>query len=689
VLVLASLPANISPIQRVYAVSCDSLPVKIYSSGVWQWWINDTTTCAQYLANQAAVDLFFPFPDLVVGWFHDHLGGTNLLASPMILNLIPAGRGAYSSGGNTIGISIDSFYDSYLGIEAFWAYSFILQEFTNTYIGKTVSGGFPSDWWADDRSPFPLVTGVEVNTALNWNNSTAAGTAQYAAHSVDPQVVMFKQLYDTYGAGMFDSAFNAIRSDGIRWGNIASNPSALLTNYVAAYLMIGANANLTSVLNGIVPGFDNTNAQNIEQARTNLQNVSRSSPLWAHYLEGDYGPAFHGYLYFGNNMVGAPAAEYQSYNQSNIDFNYPRYFNNETANCFTNGPNAFSLYQATFDLHQNGYPRGSMYAVLYNASGTTRSGAVPGTALAVSQSRNATNVVQTTLLTFTFPEPYSIVTANGGYCISVRYTHGDANDWVSTLGSSQTPLKGDLAQLPVGAGSWRANNSYSMYFALAGIQTNTLTGHAEASLFKLLDSANVTSVGFYAHGSGSFRLAIYNNSNGTPQSLLWQSPNTSTAASPGLQRVVISAGTPSSLSLNPGDEWLVWQWNSSNVGPSYVVGSLATGAYLTQAYGAFPSTWSGNNETVANWAEYVNYTIPESPLNLKIVAGNASTPLTGSTVAMKNGTTENRPVTWGSVWVNFTGISTASVTLTVTWEETVVYGPSTQRHASWKFGAPG
>jgi len=40
-----------------------------------------------------------------------------------------------------------------------------------------------------------------------------------------------------------------------------------------------------------VPGYDRTKAQNIKQARTNLQTISRNSQLWTDYLKGNYEPA--------------------------------------------------------------------------------------------------------------------------------------------------------------------------------------------------------------------------------------------------------------------------------------------------------------------------------------------------------------------------------------------------------------
>lgn len=41
----------------------------------------------------------------------------------------------------------------------------------NLFTGQVVSGGWPVDWWANHRSPFSLMTAVEI---------------AYSRHSLDP-----------------------------------------------------------------------------------------------------------------------------------------------------------------------------------------------------------------------------------------------------------------------------------------------------------------------------------------------------------------------------------------------------------------------------------------------------------------------------------------------------------------------
>jgi hypothetical protein len=114
------------------------------------------------------------------------------------------------------------------------------------------------------------------------------------------------------------------------------------------------------------------------------------------------------------------------------------------------------------------------------------------------------------------------------------------------------------------------------------------------------------SVSFYAHNAGNFRLAIYSDSSG-PSSKLWESGSTAVSGAPSWQTVGISAGTPTSLTTSAVTYWLCWQVDTANSLPSYTSGSANTGSYISQAYGSFPSTWTGGTLTSEDWSEYVIY----------------------------------------------------------------------------------
>jgi hypothetical protein len=115
---------------------------------------------------------------------------------------------------------------------------------------------------------------------------------------------------------------------------------------------------------------------------------------------------------------------------------------------------------------------------------------------------------------------------------------------------------------------------------------------------------------FYSHATGNFYAAIYTDSGG-PAVLKWTSGSTPATGGGAWDTVLISAGTPNTLTLDAGDYWLAWQWDSVNSGPSYTAGGANTGAYLAQAYGAFPDPMTGETLSTENWSEYVTYETAE------------------------------------------------------------------------------
>lgn len=132
---------------------------------------------------------------------------------------------------------------------------------------------------------------------------------------------------------------------------------------------------------------------------------------------------------------------------------------------------------------------------------------------------------------------------------------------------------------------------------------DVITGQAAATKISISsDNTPVSSISFYSHASGNFRVAIYSDNSG-PYTKLWESTNT--AAVTGWNTITTAAGTPSSLTLNTGTYWLVWQWNSANNGPSYTGGVNGDGKYLPMAYGSFPATWTGGTTSSHKWSIYI------------------------------------------------------------------------------------
>lgn len=187
-----------------------------------------------------------------------------------------------------IGVSFDAFYNEANGVKGYWGYAILTHEMVNLFTGKLVSGGWPLDWWADHRSPFPLMTAVQIETDLI--PKVAATHAKQLSGDVEK---MFTQLRDDIGWPLFVRAFKAAKDDGMNWDRIGKNPSALRTNYVCAYLQIGAEKDLEKYIKGVLKEYSAQTVADIVKAREAWKALPESDPKRAKlrdaFLHGDYG----------------------------------------------------------------------------------------------------------------------------------------------------------------------------------------------------------------------------------------------------------------------------------------------------------------------------------------------------------------------------------------------------------------
>ncbi len=187
-----------------------------------------------------------------------------------------------------IGCAYDAFSGSANGIKAYWAHILITHEMVNLFTGQVVSGGWPVDWWANHRSPFPLMTAVEIEYAL----VPQMAVFHDRQGREDPLVVMFRQLKDQFGWAMFRKAFRTAIDDGIHWDSLGPNPGALRTAYVAAYLQIGAPEDIDHILAPLVPGYDARAVKDILRAHAVWSALPPESPrrkaLKASFLKGEF-----------------------------------------------------------------------------------------------------------------------------------------------------------------------------------------------------------------------------------------------------------------------------------------------------------------------------------------------------------------------------------------------------------------
>ncbi len=273
---------------------------QIHQGKHWNWFARQD----QFQAHKADIAALYDYADKAFDKLCDSWG----LMPPQeryALLVMPRPGGGFAAGdvgearaitgkrSPGIGCSYDAFFNTAHGIKAYWAHILITHEMVNLFTGQVVSGGWPVDWWANHRSPFPLMTAVQIEYAL----VPEMAIFHERDGRKDPLVGMFMHLKDQFGWAMFRKAFRTAIDDRIRWDAFAGNPSALRTAYVAAYLQIGAPEDIGKVLEPLVPGYDAQAVQDIVKAHSNWsalpQGSSRRKELQEAFLKGDYKAALN------------------------------------------------------------------------------------------------------------------------------------------------------------------------------------------------------------------------------------------------------------------------------------------------------------------------------------------------------------------------------------------------------------
>jgi hypothetical protein len=219
----------------------------VYTSSLSRWCVLDS---AWQASGVAAYTPFFAFGDAVVTALNTDFGYTPK-GLPFTFEAGPNNGSAHTPG--DFGLS-DEFPDPSAastdgGVSHFYGYLLPLHEAINTWTGS-IAGSWPTDWWADHRSPFPNSMDAFFLKAIGdaTNNATLQQAAIHqtsrfdcvGGDGCDKEVVLFNTFFTNYGGFMgFANAFKFLLGDGIRLGNVSPNPSPLLTEYVAAYLQLG------------------------------------------------------------------------------------------------------------------------------------------------------------------------------------------------------------------------------------------------------------------------------------------------------------------------------------------------------------------------------------------------------------------------------------------------------------------
>jgi hypothetical protein len=269
--------------------------IKIHEGRHWTWWARED----QYAKQKSDIEAMYAYADKAFDKLCDFWGLKPKKDKYFLLVMDKPGGGF--AAGNIgeisnvtkqespgIGCSYDAFSGTANGIKAYWAHILITHEMVNLFTGQIVSGGWPFDWWADHRSPFPLMTAVRIEYAL----VPQMAVFHQKQGREDPMVVMFENMLDQYGWAMFRKSFKTAIEDGINWDAFGQNPSKLRTAYVCAYLQLGAPEDISAILATQVPDFDAAVVKDIVKAHAKWASLpaysDKRKEMQKAFLKGDY-----------------------------------------------------------------------------------------------------------------------------------------------------------------------------------------------------------------------------------------------------------------------------------------------------------------------------------------------------------------------------------------------------------------
>lgn len=109
-------------------------------------------------------------------------------------------------------------------------------------------GGFPSDWWSNGRSPFPIYLCGLVLAELGYDDEAAWLRSEYAD---EPDHELYWALDKRYGFALFARTLRLLREDDLDLGEIEPpwpHPSPVRSAYTIAYLSLAAGTNLTAAV---------------------------------------------------------------------------------------------------------------------------------------------------------------------------------------------------------------------------------------------------------------------------------------------------------------------------------------------------------------------------------------------------------------------------------------------------------
>jgi hypothetical protein len=239
------------------AFACGANETEAYKSAYTVWCIDSGS------AGGAQFPPFFKYGDAVVQELEKLFAVTPTSMLPLTIEASAHFQGGAQTPSNCCGfgegVSLDAYSGNSYGVDGFWGYLLTLHELVNQWTGL-VSSGWPTDFWADHVSAFPNSMDWHImqtlGNQLGQQNLVAASAAQKArfypmGDSADPRVPMFDDIFALPSVG-FDGlarVFALVQADHLSWDNLGvANPDPKRTEYVVAYLSLGAGKPVTSIL---------------------------------------------------------------------------------------------------------------------------------------------------------------------------------------------------------------------------------------------------------------------------------------------------------------------------------------------------------------------------------------------------------------------------------------------------------
>jgi hypothetical protein len=266
-----------SPIAR----ACAGDETEVYKSAKSAWCVKNSLVTD----HGAFPTAFFKYGDDVI----DELVAVfNVPAEGLYTYEAAAETGSAHTGSECCGLGVtvtgDAFYNNGYGATGYWGYLLSLHEMINDWTGQ-VSGGWPTDFWADHVSAFPNSLDWHIMQTLgtknNDNNLSKAAVGQKGrfypgGDSVDARVGMFDDIFDlpNFGFVGYSRVFKYVEGDKMSWDGLGvPNADVKRTEYVIAYLSLGALKGVTAIMKAAHVGDGTASGHGDAGYMVNQQNI--------------------------------------------------------------------------------------------------------------------------------------------------------------------------------------------------------------------------------------------------------------------------------------------------------------------------------------------------------------------------------------------------------------------------------